>query len=194
MRKITTLFCLLLLAFCFGNTALAQDAAKAQDTAKASELARRVPDAPEPPIHYFHLDFLVQELGSDGKPVNSRSYSSTASTGRPERDISIRTGSRIPVPTGEPSSSNYQYMDVGISIDVRNAQEVSGKLAVTLAADISSLAQEPNQNGVRAPVIRNNRWQSPVLLPINKPTVVFTSDALDTKGSMRLTVTATPLQ
>ena len=85
-------------------------------------------------------------------------------------------------------------MDVGVSIDVRNAHEVNGKLAITLAADISSLAGEPSPAGATTPVVRNNRWQSPVLLVVNKPTVVFTSDALDTKGSMRLTVTATPLQ
>jgi hypothetical protein len=33
-----------------------------------------------------------------------------------------------------------------------------------------------------------------VLIPIGKPSVVFTSDSLDNKGSMQLVVTATPLQ
>jgi len=85
-------------------------------------------------------------------------------------------------------------MDIGISIDVREAREVNGKFSATLVADISSLAREPDPGGATAPVVRNNRWQSPVLLPLNKATVVFTSDALDTKGSMQLVVTATQVQ
>ena len=183
MRKIAIIFCLLLFALSCGTKTLAQDAPPASDSAKASE----------PPIHFFHLEFLVQELGSDGKPVNSRSYSSTACTGgRSRQDISIRTGSKIPVPIGSPT--NYQYMDIGISIDVREAREVNGKFSATLVADISSLAREPDPGSVTAPVVRNNRWQSPVLLPLNKATVVFTSDALDTKGSMQLVVTATQVQ
>jgi len=189
MRKITIIFCLLLFALSCRITTSAQDTPAPADSAKASEL----------PIHFFHLEFLVQELGSDGKPVNSRSYSSTACTGgRSRQDISIRTGSRIPVPTGSSSGSgsptNYQYMDIGISIDVREAREVNGKFSATLVADISSLAREPDPGGATAPVVRNNRWQSPVLLPLNKATVVFTSDALDTKGSMQLVVTATQVQ
>ena len=83
-------------------------------------------------------------------------------------------------------------MDIGISIDVREAREVNGKFSATLVADISSLAREPDSGSVT--VVRNNRWQSPVLLPLNKATVVFTSDALDTKGSMQLVVTATQVQ
>ena len=187
MRKITIIFCLLLFALSCGMKTSAQDAPPAADSAKTSE----------PPIHFFHLEFLVQELGSDGKPVNSRSYSSTACTGgRSRQDISIRAGSKIPVPTGFSSGSGtpatYQYMDIGISIDVREAREVNGKFSATFVADISSLAREPDSGSVT--VVRNNRWQSPVLLPLNKATVVFTSDALDTKGSMQLVVTATQVQ
>jgi len=44
------------------------------------------------------------------------------------------------------------------------------------------------------PVIRQNSWQASVLIPIGKPTVVFSSDALDSKGGMHFVVTATPLQ
>jgi hypothetical protein len=37
-------------------------------------------------------------------------------------------------------------------------------------------------------------WDAPVLIPIGKPTVVFSSDALESKGGMQLVVTATLLQ
>jgi len=47
---------------------------------------------------------------------------------------------------------------------------------------------------VHQPVVRQNKWQAAVLIPVGKPTVVFTSDALDSKGTMQLVVTATSLQ
>jgi hypothetical protein len=184
MRKLTIFGSLLLLAICCGTASLAQEAAKPEET----------PKAPEAPAHYYHLEFVVQELGADGKPVNSRSYSSTTSTDRSDLSASIRTGSRVPIVTGSSSGSQYQYMDVGINIDVRNTHEVNGKLKISLVADVSSLATPAGLSQPSTPVVRNNRWQAPVLVPLNKPTVVFTSDALDTKGSIQLVVTATPMQ
>jgi hypothetical protein len=152
--------------------------------------------APEAPAHYYHLEFVVQELGADGKPVNSRSYSSTASTGRSDLNASIRTGSRVPVATGPVSGApnSFQYMDVGVNIDVRNTHEVNGKLAISLVADVSSLATPAGLSQPSNPVVRNNRWQATVIVPLNKPTVAFSSDSLDTRGSMQLVVTATPMQ
>lgn len=42
-------------------------------------------------------------------------------------------------------------------------------------------------------MISQNTWQSRVLVPIGKRTVVFTSDSLDSKGSTRVVVTVTPV-
>ncbi len=181
MRKMTMLCCLLLLAFSFGYKTSAQEAAKATDTVKV----------PEAPVHYYHLEFLVQELGSDGKPVNSRSYATTTSTDRMATSVSIRTGSKVPVQNG---SGNIQYMDVGISFDAHYVHEINGKLAIDLAADLSNLATPAGVSQPSTPVIRNNRWQGPVIVPLSKPTVVFTSDSLDTKGSMQVVLTATLVQ
>jgi hypothetical protein len=185
MRKAMTFcFVMLLAVFCVTMTR-AQEAAKSNDAAKE----------PEPPVHYYHLDFAVQELGADGKVVNSRSYSSTVRTGRTEHNILIRTGSRVPVPQGPPQGpQTFQYMDIGINIDAFDAREVNGKLAFTLTADVSSLASLGGLSQASTTVVRTNRWQAPVLVPLNKPTVVFTSDALDTKGNMQLVVTATLMQ
>src|SRR5260370_39269762 len=90
MRKNIIICCLLLFA-----PALTPHA-RAQDTAKAPEAAK----APEPATHYYHLEFVIQELGSDGKPTNSRTYSTTVSTGRNDHYGAIRTGSRVPIITG----------------------------------------------------------------------------------------------
>ena len=45
-----------------------------------------------------------------------------------------------------------------------------------------------------APVTLQNKWQGQVLIPIGKATTVFSSDYTQSKGSMRLVVTATLLQ
>lgn len=164
----------------------------AQESEKSSDAAK----TPEPPAHFYHLEFVVQETGPDGKPTNSRSYSGTVSTSRTDRGFSMRTGSRVPIATGSFEGQNknmtqFQYIDVGVSIDARDARESGDKLALSLNADISSLGDNQNINGVNEPVIRQNKWQAAALIPIGKATTVFTSDILDNKGGMQLVVTAT---
>ena len=188
MRKLTLICCLAVLTMSFGQKSFAQESAPAPEPTKA----------PQAPAHFYHLDFVVQELGADGKPTNSRSYTAIVSTDARDHGASIRTGSKIPVPTG--SSTNeavnntlFQYVDVGVNIDAHNAHEMGRQLSLDLVADVSSIA--PTDDGhIRRPVIRQNRWQSSVLIPIGKATVVFTSDSLDSKGGMQVVATATALQ
>lgn len=188
MRKITFICCLLLCSLLVSHKAFAQDS-KPQESVKA----------PEPPAHYYHLDYLVQELGADGKASNSRKYTTTVCTGLNET-ASIRAGSRIPVITGGEIKSSivsantqFTYIDVGVNIDANHAHDIDHQLSLDLSAKISSMADSSNQD-LHQPVIRENRWQAEVLIPIGKPTVIFTSDSLDSKGSMQIVVTATPLQ
>ena len=195
MRKTAqiVLACCILLVPAWAARASAQDTDKPQETAKA----------PERPAHFYHLEFVVQETGSDGKATNSRTYSGTVSTSRTDRGFSMRTGSRVPIATGSfagdnktPSSqyTQFQYIDVGVNIDARDAQEQDGKLSLSLNAEISSMGENRDISGVNEPVIRQNRWQAVVLIPIGKGTTVFTSDVLDNKGAMQLVVTATPVR
>ncbi|HEY1984668.1 MAG TPA: hypothetical protein VGG85_04620 [Terracidiphilus sp.] len=199
MRKFTTLCCLLLLIPAFALRAHAQETAKPAETAKD----------PEPSGHYYHLEFVIQELGTDGKPTNSRTYSAIVSSDRGARSTNIRTGSRIPIITGALHGTTgdgklefqYQYLDVGVNIDIQNVREIGSQLAVFLKAEISSLASSapPASAPVSAPdlpndpVIRQNLWQAPVVIPVGKPTVVFSSDALESKGGMQVVITATML-
>lgn len=193
MRKtaqIVLTCCLVILVSSWGGKVLAQESDKTPETAKA----------PEPPAHFFHLEFVVQETGPDGKPTNSRTYSGTVSTSRTDRGFSMRTGSRVPVVSGGTSqegkniSTQFQYIDVGVSIDARDARENGDKLALSLNADISSLADAAGSANNGPPVVRQNKWQASVLIPIGKPDVVFTSDVLDNKGGMQLVVTATSIR
>jgi hypothetical protein len=189
MRKIApiALACCLMALIFFPATKLS-----AQESDKTPE-AKTL----EPPAHFYHLEFVVQETGNDGKPVNSRTYSGTVSTGRTDRGFSTRTGSKVPIATGGfegSKNTQFQYIDVGVSIDARDPREMGDKLALDLVADISSLAGTQNINGVNEPVVRQNKWQAAVLIPIGKQTTVFTSDVLDSKGGMQLVVTATPVK
>ena len=181
--------CLILIPASAGNM-IAQESEKVPEGAKA----------PEPPVHFYHLEFVVMETGPDGKPTNSRTYSGTVCTSRTDRGFSMRTGSRVPIATGSfegeknKNTTQFQYLDVGVSIDAHDARENGDKLALSITAEISSLGGNQNISGVNEPVIRQNRWQGSVLVPLGKATPVFTSDVLDNKGGMQLVVTVTPMK
>jgi hypothetical protein len=190
MRKFTVVCSLLFITLSLGHKALAQDVSNRLEASKA-------------PAHYYHIDFVFQELGADGKPFNSRSYSCTVSTDPRGDSGSVRTGSRVPIITdakpGTPGSDRpliqYQYIDVGVNISASGAHEVGDQLAMNVSAAENSLAPPaPGQGELTDPVIRQNLWDAVVLIPIGKPTVVFTSDSLENKGGMQVVVTATPLQ
>jgi len=193
MRKNLMLCCLLLAAPALTLHAGAQDTAKAPEPVKV----------PEAPTHYYHLQFVIQELGPDGKPTNSRTYSTTVSTGRTDHYGAIRTGSRVPIITGAYHGPNgasesklefqYQYLDVGVSIDTQNVHEANGQLSFLLKTEVSALADPAHSSPSELPndpVIHQNSWQASVIIPIGKPTVVFSSDALENKGGMQVSVTA----
>lgn len=193
MRKITLVCCLVFLTLGFGPMSFAQDDVKAQDTAKT----------PPPPDHYYHLELVVQEVGADGKPVNSRSYSTIVVTNSFEKP-SIRANFRIPVATGYYSAgakdnalvnTQFQYQDVGVRFDIHGVHDVGRFLTLNLTADVSTIeATADSGSNYQEHTIRHNSWESPVLVPIAKPTVVFKSDNLNSKGGMQVVVTATLLQ
>ena len=65
-------------------------------------------------------------------------------------------------------------------------------LALYVTAEISSAATERPADG--PPMIRQTKWSSSVLVPLRKPTVVFSLDDPTTKGQMQLEMTATPIK
>jgi len=146
----------------------------------------------EEPTKYFRLDFVVKEL-EGGKVVNARDYSTSASTRVPDGGCSIRTGEKIPTQTGKEA---FTYLDVGVNIDCNSLRVVGDQLALYVSADISGLVSDaPNGPGVISsqPVIRQNRWHATVLIPLRKPTTLFSSDGTTTKRQTQLELTATPI-
>ncbi len=202
MRKIA-ICCFPLLMLLFAGKAFSQEQSNTAAQSEAQETAKST----APRAHYYHLDFVVEELNADGKPVNSRSYSTTVTTDHKATPppITIRTGSRIPIATGvnpmapQGQNTQWQYKDVGVNIDIDSGgtMEIGSRLALSLTVEVNSLASNMrlgSSNGPEEPVTRQDRWRGPVLIPVGKRTVVFASDDLDNKGSMQLSVTATPLQ
>jgi hypothetical protein len=93
-------------------------------------------------------------------------------------------------------NTEFQFQDVSVNFDVSAVREVGGKLAMYLGAEVNSLGPSAHLGGksdVVEPVKHQNKWHTPVLIPVGKASVVFTSDDLDTKGGMQVVLTATQL-
>jgi hypothetical protein len=135
---------------------------------------------------FFHLDFVLKEL--DGaKVINSRAYSMTVST---VSKSTMKTGNKVPVQTGGPSN-NLTYVDVGVNLECHSVREVQNELTMRISAESSSAV---NDQPSAAPLIRQARWDSDVVVPLRKPTVIFSSDDPATKHQMQLELTASPIR
>jgi hypothetical protein len=143
------------------------------------------------PQKFYRLEFVVKEVG-DGKVINSRSYSTMISTGH--SGDQIRVGNKVPVQTGNPSPNAYDYIDVGVNIDCKSAREVEGQLALSVSAEVSNLAPGQTVANGSLPLLRQNKWNSDVLLPLRKPIVIFSSDDPTSTHKMQVELTATPIR
>jgi hypothetical protein len=164
-------FITLILAVCLSVPAFAQDATK---------------DNPK----FYKLDFVVKEL-DDNKVVSAKTYSAYTSADEKSRGASIRTGNRVPYQT---AGGQFQYADVGVNIDCQSTREAGGQLILSIVADISSTPGGAEAAPNVLPMVRQNRWNSMVLVPIGKATTLFSSDDLNSKRRMQLEVTATPVK
>jgi hypothetical protein len=169
----------------------------------ASSLCLRAQSANQPaahaPEHFYQLKLVVEELDSAGRIINSRTYQTTVSTNPKSPAQTLKTGSRVPVATGSYAATHadvqFQYIDLGVDARIEHTEEAGNDLEFRLRMEVSSMAaQSETIAGVNEPVIRQNTWDSDVVVPVGKPTVVFSSDDLDSKGKMQVQVTATPVQ
>lgn len=138
-------------------------------------------------VKFYKLDFVIKEV-EGGKAVNARTYSMTVSTEKGMRGA-VRTGSKLPVQT---PGGGTNFYDVGVNIDVSNVQDMGADLAMVINADLSTA--QPSEVPTGPSVIRSNRWSSPAIVALKRPSVVFSSDDLTTKRQMQLEVTAAPMR
>ena len=167
---------------------LALFAAPVRSQESKSSESKPATSKPQPEAHYYRLQFVLKEIGDDGRVVNSRTYYTDVVT--EGRFSQVRAGTKIPIRTND--KNEIQYLDLGVNIDCDSAHETPQGLGLRISAEISSVAN-PTSGGIQSPVVRQNRWSSEALLPIDKPTVVFSSDNLENKGRMQVEVTATPV-
>ncbi|HSB15461.1 MAG TPA: hypothetical protein VLE22_13460, partial [Bryobacteraceae bacterium] len=71
-------------------------------------------------------------------------------------------------------------------------KELERGLSLFVSADINSVPSDAAAPMV-APTIRQNRWSSLTIVPLKKPTLIFSSDDPTTKRQMQLELTATPI-
>ena len=189
--KLKAVFFALLLAATFAS---AQDDKTAKPVPVADAKPAAAPKsepAPKPEPKFFHLDFVVKEVEA-GKVINSRAYSMNIVTNGMDNfgNRSIRTGTRVPI---QLSDGKTTYIDVGVNIDCRNVQPVKNDLLLTVAADISSIQGQESATKSGEPVILQNKWNSEVVIPLGKPTTIFSSDEVTSRRTMQLELTATPI-
>ncbi|RRA48038.1 hypothetical protein [Acidipila sp. EB88] len=145
----------------------------------------------------YKFTFVVRELVA-GKVAGSRSYSALYSDEEHADPGAIRAGNKVATATGH---GEYQYQDVGVNFDFRfpNAAEHvvpfgTNKILLHVSADISSVA--PGDSGAAGPppLLRQQRWNSNVLLDIGKPTLLFSSDDLVSDRTTQVELTAVKVQ
>src|SRR5438132_10893207 len=122
---------------------------------------------------FYKLDFLVKEV-EGAKVLNSRAYLMIVSTDKSSPPSSIRAGSRVPMPSS-PGSSQFTFIELGVSIDCRSIKEMNDELSLIITAEVTSTPQESTQP-VSYPLIRSNKWTSDIIVAIKKPTLVFSSE------------------
>jgi hypothetical protein len=150
----------------------------AQDAGHDKDKVETAVKVDKPESKFYKLDFLLKEV--DGtRVVNSRSYSTYAATDAPPS--MIRANIRM-----------QDGREWGIRIDARDLRQMQNQLGLNLSTDISGLPQESTTEAPR-PILRQYTWSSKVLLPVRKPTIVFSSDSTSSKTQMQVELTATPI-
>lgn len=141
------------------------------------------------PQKFYKLDFVVKEL-EGGRTVNSRSYSMTVATPSNGKS-SIRTSSQVPFQT---SPGQWTRSGIDTNLDCFQITEIPAGLSLTVVAQVDSMLEEPSTAESGHPILRHNEWNSAVILPIKKPTVIFSSDDVASKRQMQVELTATPIK
>jgi hypothetical protein len=148
----------------------------------------------KPPKHFYQARFGVQEVENE-RVINSRSYSMILSSGGYERS-SIRAGQKVPFSTTSGTTTQWQQVDVGVYIDCSALEERGEEVVLKVSANISSIMEVPSDSRPppSTPIIRDNRWESTVMLPLKQPTIIFVSDDPASKRKMQLQLTVTPIR
>jgi hypothetical protein len=135
---------------------------------------------------FYRLDFVMKDVEA-GKTLSSHIYSVIAASHRKNQ---IRTNTKVPFLT---RPNEWQWNEIGTSIDCDSVNEVPDGLSLFVSASVESVLDEASV-AARPASIRHNAWSSFVVIPIKKPTVIFSSDDPASKRQMQVELTATPIR
>lgn len=164
-----------------------------QTGGSGSEKPATVQQAENLPKKFYQLSFVVQELENE-RVINSRSYSVIMSNDKP--GSSIRAGEKVPFSSTSGTSTQWQQIDVGVNIDCSRLEELGNAVSLSVKASMSSVMEAHGENSPPSslPIIRNNQWESSVVLPLKQPTILFASDDPASKRKMQLQLTVTTIR
>ncbi len=139
---------------------------------------------------FYQLTFVVQELDNE-RVINSRTYTLIMPSDKEKG--SIRAGEKVPFTSGTGTTTQWQQINVGVDIDCQRLEEIGNGVSLYIKAEISSVMDTHGENSPppSLPIIRNNQWESTVVLPMKRPTVLFSSDDPASKRKMQLQLTVT---
>ncbi|MGB9146291.1 MAG: hypothetical protein WCC14_10750, partial [Acidobacteriaceae bacterium] len=141
---------------------------------------------------FYNLVFRV--IDRDGKKiVSSRSYKTSIGVAREFEGWTVTVDSRdfISPPRGTMGNDNR----IGFEVNARKAMLVNGKLAMDLSGDMSSLPTDDQgaPTAAASTIVRSNRWEAVVLLSMNTPTIVYSSDDPTSTHVFQVELTASPM-
>ena len=146
------------------------------------------------PLSVYRLEFTVREV-EEGKRLNSRTYTMSVQDGDMGQ---IRVGNKVPFNSGK---DQFQYFDVGVSIDCRLQDHDTYVLLQRGSIDISSVTKdeslakyESTAAGTLNPVIRQARASVTAVVTPGKPTIVTTMDDVSSNRRYEVEVTATKVK
>jgi hypothetical protein len=157
---------------------------QAQDNEKKIEKAASASKMDRDPSSFYKLDLTVREMDGS-KPVNARTYTLNSRTNEWSR---FRVGSKIPINPG----NGINYVDLGLNADC-HLMDNSGEPSLGWTIDLTTVAQEMLTTS-QHPVIRTVRSQGEIPLTLGKPTVLSSSDDLNSTHKFVFEVTATKVK
>lgn len=149
--------------------------------------------APETPLTHYKLTYRLLEVDANGKIANSRAYFAIIGAGGDSAPAKIRTGDKFPIAVGA-GRTDVQYQDVGTDIDTFHPQIHDRQLSLQVSAALSSVAKSAPSLVPNVPIFRQTRWESSVVVTLDKPTVIFISDNTSDTGKTELELTATEIK
>ncbi len=91
-------------------------------------------------------------------------------------------------------ATDVQYQDVGTDIDTFHPRINDRELSLQVSAALSSVAKSAPSPVPNVPIMRQTKWESSVVVTLDKPTLIFTSDNTSDTGKTELELTATEIK